>query len=188
MKTKRIVITGGPATGKTAIVDKLKVLGYSCYEEVIRKLTAEAQESGDIVEQHSNPIALVTDALEFNQKLINLRLDDYKEANEKLNFYDRGMPDVLAYMSYFDQEIPSHFEEVCKNHIYDTVFILPPWKKIFGTDSERFENFKQAKAIFSSLKKTYELFGYQCIEVPKASIEKRTRFILTSIDASCNNQ
>lgn len=182
------MITGGPATGKTAIVDKLKVLGYSCYEEVIRKLTAAAQESGDIVEQHSNPIALVTDALDFNNKLIDLRLDDYNNANEPLNFYDRGMPDVLAYMDYFDQEIPLQFKEVCKRNLYDQIFILPPWEKIFGTDSERFESFEQAKDIFNSLKKTYESFGYQCIEVPKASIEKRTRFILSSIDASCNNQ
>ncbi|BAO76905.1 AAA family ATPase [Winogradskyella sp. PG-2] len=185
MNPKRIVITGGPATGKTAIIDDLNSKGYKCFEEVIRKLTAEAQNSGDITENHSNPIALVSDSVLFNTTLINLRVDDFKSAkhlDEKLSFFDRGMPDVLAYMSYFNQDISENFIHICSKHKYDYVFILPPWKAIYKDDAERFETFKEATDIYHQLKKTYQQFGYNCIEVPFGTIEDRTQFIIEQLN------
>ena len=184
MKTKKIVITGGPATGKTAIIDDLIARGYVCYEEVIRKLTAQAQESGDITEAHSNPIALVTDSEKFNDTLINLRLDDFNNADQLNNeacFFDRGMPDVLAYMSYFNQDINEKFNTICEVNSYDSIFLLPPWKEIFIHDEERFETFEQASDIYHKLKETYKQFNYNIIEVPFGSIKDRTNFILEQL-------
>lgn len=181
MKAKKIVITGGPATGKTTIIEQLQSLGYQCYEEVIRKLTAAAQESGDISEAHSNPIALVSDALSFNETLIKLRLKDYNDAKKTLNFFDRGTPDVLAYMTYFKQDIPKEFSDICSEHVYDKVFILPPWLEIYKDDAERFETFKQATDIYHHLKDTYIHFNHEVIEVPFGSIQDRTQYIINSI-------
>ncbi|NNE33478.1 MAG: ATP-binding protein [Winogradskyella sp.] len=185
MKLKRIVITGGPATGKTAIIDDLNVRGYTCYEEVIRKLTADAQNKGEITEPRSNPIALVNDPELFNTTLINLRIKDFEAAaatNKSLAFYDRGVPDVLAYMAYFNQSISKDFEAICNNHSYDHVFILPPWKAIFKDDAERFETFEQATAIYHHLEHTYQNFGYKPIEVPFGSIKERTNFIIEQLN------
>jgi len=185
LKTKKIVITGGPSTGKTAIVDGLIAKDYICYEEVIRKLTAEAQNSGDITEVHSNPIALVTDSDKFNTTLINLRVDDFKAAdllNTAICFFDRGTPDVLAYMSYFNQNIDEKFINICKMYTYDYVFLLPPWKDIYTHDEERFETFEQASDIYHKLKESYQNFGYNIIEVPFGSIIDRTNFIIAQLN------
>ena len=46
MERKRIVITGGPGTGKTTIINSLIESGYSCMEEVSRQITLEAQKNG----------------------------------------------------------------------------------------------------------------------------------------------
>lgn len=184
MKPKRIVITGGPATGKTAIIDHLKSLGIPCFEEVIRKLTAAAQIAGDITETHSNPIALVSDSEKFNSTLINLRLNDYlaaEQLNTHICFFDRGMPDVLAYMSYFKQDIKSGFIEICKNHTYDHMFLLPPWKAIYTDDEERFETFEQATDIFHQLRDIYIRFGHHVVEVPFGKVDDRANYILNSI-------
>lgn len=185
MKTKKIVITGGPATGKTAIVDYLIAKNYICYEEIIRKLTAEAQNSGDITEAHSNPIALVTDSKKFNTRLIDLRIEDFKSAeqlNTKVCFFDRGIPDVLAYMSYFNQSIDKKFIDICNTYIYDYIFLLPPWKDIYTDDEERFETFEQASDIYHKLKETYHNFGYKIIEVPFGPIIDRTNFIMAQLN------
>lgn len=184
LKTKRIVISGGPATGKTAIIDYLVSLGYPCYEEVIRKLTKAAQLEGDITESHSNPIALVSDSYKFNSTLIDLRVDDYLAANEMNDsfcFYDRGLPDVLAYMSYFNQDINKEFIDACSTHTYDFMFLLPPWKAIFIDDEERFESFEEANDIYRYLKEAYEDFGHDVIEVPFGSVKDRANYILNCI-------
>lgn len=184
MNTKRIVITGGPATGKTAIIDYLRSHGYLCFEEVIRKLTAAAKASGDIKEIHSNPIALVSDSEKFNQTLINLRVDDFlssKYLDANPYFFDRGVPDVLAYMAYFNQPIKEEFVDACETYRYDFMFLLPPWELIFTDDEERFETFEQATDIYHHLRDTYKSFGYHVIEVPFGKIEDRAKFILNSI-------
>ncbi|WP_299117395.1 ATP-binding protein [uncultured Winogradskyella sp.] len=182
MNIERIVITGGPATGKTAIIDDLASRGHYCFEEVIRKLTAKAKDTGDITDLHSNPIALVSDSNAFNTNLINLRIDDFNDATiakEKQVFYDRGIPDVLAYMSYFDQPISEAFNTICKTYKYDKIFLLPPWEAIYTDDGERFETFEQAVDIYHKLKETYQEFDYSIIEVPFGTIEERTDFIIS---------
>ena len=181
MGSKRIVISGGPSTGKTAIIDHLISEGYHCFEEVIRRLTLEAQESGEIKDAHSNPIALVDDSEAFNKRLLQLRIDDFNKAKQDLNFYDRGTLDVLAYMKYFDQNIPEEFSELCHLHSYDQIFILPPWKDIYHSDNERFETYDQAEDIYHHLKSTYLEFGYEVYEIPFGTIEQRTEYLLKQI-------
>lgn len=181
MASKRIVITGGPSTGKTAIIDYLISAGYNCFEEVIRRLTLEAQKSGEIKDTHSNPIALVDNSEAFNRQLLQLRIDDFQQAKKNLNFYDRGTLDVLAYMKYFNQDIPEDFFELCHQYLYDQIFILPPWKDIYHSDNERFETYEQAQDIYHHLKNTYADFGYQVHEVPLANIEHRTAYLLKQI-------
>ncbi|MDA7559089.1 ATP-binding protein [Flavobacteriaceae bacterium] len=184
LNTKKIVITGGPATGKTTIINYLKHKGYTCFEEVARKLTSDALELENIKEIHSNPIELVADSDKFNQTLIDLRLADFLKSltlMDEICFFDRGTPDVLAYMTCFNQPIKESIIDLCKTYIYDCVFLLPPWELIFTQDEERFETFNQATKIHTQLKKTYQSFGYHVIEVPIGTVEKRTEFILKSL-------
>jgi predicted ATPase len=185
LNIKKIVITGGPSTGKTTLINDLKALDYFCFEEIIRKLTENAKKSGDITERKANPIAFVDDSLSFNKTLINLRIKDYK-ASKKLEtdivFFDRGIPDVLAYMSYFNQDISKEFTELCQFYRYDFVFILPPWEAIYEDDEERFETFEQATDIYHQLKKTYQDLGYKIIEVPFGNVKQRTRFIIEQLN------
>lgn len=184
MSTKKIVITGGPGTGKTSIINALKVKNYYCFDEVIRSLTLEAKQKVNEDSQISNPIAFVNDPLDFNTKLLEGRITQFNDAesiNESLIFFDRGIPDVLAYMNFFDQTYSSKFTNACKAHKYDSVFILPPWEAIYKSDNERFETFEEAQKIYMHLKQVYTRFGYQFTEVPFGNISERTHFILNSL-------
>jgi len=91
------------------------------------------------------------------------------------------MPDVLAYMTYFNQPIPKDFTDICEKYYYDYMFLLPPWKAIYKDDEERFETFEQAIDIYHHLRDTYKEFGYKVIEVPFGSVKSRANYILNTI-------
>ena len=177
MQNKRIVITGGPGTGKSSVIKNLESNGHYCFHEISRQITLEAQEQG--IEQ-----LFLDNPLLFSEKLLEARIKQHKDAcgiPDKLVFLDRGIPDVVAYMEYFGTAYPSKFEDACHNHEYNSIFLMPPWNDIYETDNERYETFEQAQNIYEYLKKAYITFGYQPIEVPKQSIVNRSKFILNNL-------
>lgn len=179
MKTKKIVITGGPGTGKSSIIHKLEANGHECLHEISRQVTLEAQKQGISQLFLEQPVL-------FSEKLLEGRIVQHKEADilpAETVFIDRGIPDVLAYMDFFNTEYTDEFRNACHLHKYDQIFILPPWKEIYTSDNERYESFSESERISKFLFNTYKEFGYHPIEVPKTSIIERTEFILNNLDA-----
>lgn len=172
-----IVIIGGPGTGKTTIVDGLKERGFCCYPEISREVTLEARKQG--IEQ-----LFLANPLLFSELLLEGRKKQFQNACEEphdLVFLDRGIPDVLAYMHYIGDSYPAFFDGACREHLYNKIFILPPWEEIYSSDEARYENFEQAKLIYLHLVETYRKYGYDLIEVPCASVDSRIQFILEKI-------
>ena len=85
-------------------------------------------------------------------------------------------------MHFKGDTYPNHFIEACRNHTYDKVFVLAPWREIFHSDQERYENFEQAELIHQQLLKTYTYYEYDLIDVPFDTIERRTEFLLDSLN------
>lgn len=178
---KKIVISGGPGTGKTSIVQVLESMGYPCYHEVIRNMTLEAKKDTDPARFVTNPLAFVPDPYDFNRRILENRLGHFNEGTRvgsAVVFFDRGLPDVLAYMDYFDQPYEDEFEAICKDNRYDKILLLPPWEAIYVSDNERLESFEEALEIHQYLTASYERLGYSPVSVPEGSILERATFIL----------
>lgn len=174
MQKEIVVIIGGPGTGKTTIIDGLTARGFCCYPEVSREVTLEAKKQG--IEQ-----LFLENPLLFSELLLEGRKKQFANAcNEahEIVFLDRGIPDVLAYMHYIGDSYPPHFDHACHENKYSRIFILPPWEEIYVSDDERYENYEQAKLIYSHLVETYQNYGYELVAVPKDSVENRISFIL----------
>jgi len=173
---KRIVITGGPGTGKTVLVRRLEEMGYPCFHEIIREMTLEARESESHAEQVTNPLVFVSDPLAFNKKILEGRIRQFHHAEDlqrPVVFFDRGIPDVLAYMDYFGQPYDGYFSEPCRLLRYDTVVVLPPWKEIYIQDGARLENFEQASEIHDHLEARYQAFGYTVQTLETGPVDRR---------------
>jgi predicted ATPase len=174
MQKQIIVLIGGPGTGKSTLLDALAQKGYRCYPEISREVTINAKNQG--IDQ-----LFLEDPLRFSELLLDGRKKQYDDAvrdETNLIFIDRGIPDVVAYLDYINTTYPSHFEDACMQYRYDHIFVLPPWKEIFLSDSERYENFEQAVAIQEHITRTYERFGYRLIAVPTGKVEQRIEKIL----------
>lgn len=144
--------------------------------EISREITLQAQREGTAQLFLENPIL-------FSKKLLESRINQFlfpEKCKISTLFYDRSIVDVVAYLEYANIDFSKIFIESCCFYRYDRVFILPPWKEIYHSDNERYENFEQAVRIYEQLKNTYTNFGYKMLEVPLSHIEKRVEFVLES--------
>jgi predicted ATPase len=178
LNTKKIVITGGPGTGKSTLINNLIKRGYYCLEEISREVILKAQKKG--IDQ-----LFLTNPLLFSELLLQGREKQFIDAEQFENqtvFFDRGLPDVLAYMDYIGDEYPENFKDSCALATYDCVFILKPWEDIYTSDNERYESFDQALKIHDHLTSTYIALNYNLIDVPFDTVENRTDFIVNTLN------
>lgn len=168
--SKRVIITGAPGTGKSSVIGNLRDTGYHVFDEVAREIIKIEMKKG------SSHLPWL-DMTNFSKKVIEGQKNQYRSA-QKLSFFDRGIPDILAYLRYGKLPLFKGLQEALDTFQYfKYVFILPPWKEIYVNDKERKETFEESVLIHNHLKKTYESLGYNIVEVPKTEVSERVKFI-----------
>ena len=103
---KKVVITGGPGTGKTSVIEELKNRGYKCFDEGSRDIILNLSLKGKTFK---------SDPLTFSDYLYTVRNKHYtdsqkKEYNRKTVFFDRGVHDILAYLRYINKNNNSNLK------------------------------------------------------------------------------
>jgi predicted ATPase len=168
----RFVITGGPGSGKTTLVDALRNLGYFGFPEIARDL---------INQGYVPPIWLQrSNRGSFLESILHQHVLYYQQiVGAEIAFFDRGIPDSLAYLTYLQLKIPAFLTEAVANFRYNPiVFVAPPWEEIYFNDSVRRETYGQACLLYDLTVVKYRESGYQIIELPKKSVEERVEVVL----------
>ncbi|MBI34007.1 MAG: hypothetical protein CMP67_01415 [Flavobacteriales bacterium] len=171
----RVVITGGPSTGKTSLIEEFKKLGYVTFSEVARKIIQQQLDMG-------TKKLPWDDVSGFSKLVLNEQLNDFNSADSNLTLYDRGIPDIIGYLNHANKKIFKKLIDSNRINRYNKVFILPPWKEIYKNDNERRESFKEANFIHDEIEQAYLKSGYNPIKVPFGSIQNRINFILNLLD------
>ncbi|MGC2473237.1 MAG: AAA family ATPase [Candidatus Sulfotelmatobacter sp.] len=177
------VITGGPGSGKTALIDALRLRGYPCSVEVGRGIISnQVAIDGPALPWH--------DPMLFSELMLSWEMRSYHLAEQGTApaFFDRGVPDVLGYLRLMNIPVPEHMQKAAIKFRYNqTVFIAPPWPEIFRQDRERKQDFAEAVRTYESLVATYSDLEYRLVEVPRASVEERLRFVLENVGIDPDN-
>ncbi len=173
------VITGGPGTGKTSLIEALERDGVKTIKEVARDIIKEQQQQGGEALPWKNTGLYTKIMLE---RSVDSYLTHAKE--EGPMFFDRGIPDTLAYARLIELDDREYIELAVDKYRYsEQVFILPPWESIYHTDKERKQSFDEAVDTYYVMKDVYEKAGYTLIEVPELSVKARKDFIIDCINS-----
>ena len=174
---KKIIITGGPGTGKTSLIEELKKNNFKCFDEISREITLKYRKKG--IEQ-----LFLSDPNLFSQELLNGRIQQF---NKSINlqadcvFFDRGIPDIIAYLNFKKANLSKKILKAVDKYRYDIIFLLEPWEDIYASDIIRYESFDQVITIDGYIKNTYKEFGYNLIIVPKDNIKNRVDFVINTL-------
>lgn len=166
------MITGGPGGGKSTLLDALAERGYRIAPEAARRLIKERLAAG--LPPRPDPVS-------FARAILQSDIEQYRAAtaHDGVTFFDRGVLDAL-YMLDLESDISrDEIASLVQAFPYNgTVFLLPPWEAIYGTDSERDQTFEESVAVFEGMKQWYSRWGYETVEMPHVSVEARVSFIL----------
>jgi len=173
----KIVITGGPCSGKTTIINELKKRGYFTMEETARKIIIE--------NIYSKNLNIENEALNFELNVYQKQIEKEKDLDKAddvyphIVFLDRGCIDVRAYCQHLIGHIPKEIMNV-KVKRYDAVIVLDRLPLI--DDGLRRKTKEDAEIIHQQILQEYVNAGYTPIIIPIMSIKERLKNILEIIN------
>ncbi len=122
----------------------------------------------------------------FAELMLGWELRSYHEAlaTEVPVLMDRGIPDVVGYLTLCGLPVPAHIEAAARSYPYNRrVFLAPYWDAIFTQDAERKQDRAEAEATGRVMAETYTRLGYEIVELPLAEIEERAGFVADRLRA-----
>jgi predicted ATPase len=181
LNSQKVIITGGPGFGKTSIIEELETRNYKCFHEVSRNLIKKQLALGGNVLPWKDLVA-------FSKIIFDCRIQQFQQAlTNDFTFFDRGIPDIIAYLKKDNFQIPSTFiSKSIECKYYSTVFIVPPWEEIYKNDGQRMEDYKTATKLHEIISTTYDKLGYEIVVLPKVSVKERADFILNILVENSN--
>ncbi|MFC1845668.1 AAA family ATPase [Candidatus Dependentiae bacterium] len=169
---KKIVLTGGPGSGKTSILLALENRAEYVVREAATDWIMYRQACGIVQPWQEEDFQLNI------MRLQNLREQRIEDKAARI-FLDRSCLDGLAYE---DPESTRYkkIAQTAANLHYDLVFLVEPLDFTKKTVVRR-ESRNEAQQLNDKIESVYRQAGYNPIPVPNGPLEKRVELILTTL-------
>lgn len=171
------VVTGGPGSGKSTLIEALAATGVATSAEVGRAIIKEELAAGGTALPWLDHRA-------FADRMIGREIAAHQAAlaTGETVVLDRGVPDVIGFLCVSGLSVPPAIDAAARGYRYNPrVFIAPWWADIFTTDAERKQTPEEARATFAVMVATYRDYGYRLVELPRATVAERVAFVREAI-------
>lgn len=171
------VITGGPGSGKTSLIDALAAAGIATSPEVGRAVIREELAAGGTALPWG-------DERLFAEKMVGREVAAHAAAlaRSETVVLDRGVPDVVGFLRASGCPVPAVIDAAARQHRYNAcVFLAPFWADIYTHDPERRQSADYARATEAVMRDTYAGYGYRLLDLPRASVAERVAFVLRTL-------
>ncbi|GAA1784305.1 AAA family ATPase [Agromyces lapidis] len=168
------VITGGPSSGKTTMVNLLRQRGYQTTIEHARHYIDLQRLGGRTVTD------IRSKQLEFQRSVLAMQLEQEAALDpDEIVFLDRALPDSLAYYRFLDLPPDPSLSEALTRVKYRKVFLLDllPLAK----DYARTEDAEAQHQIQGLLLDVYEGLHLPLTRVPALPPDERVEFVLARL-------
>ena len=176
------VVTGGPGSGKSTLIGALAGMGVATMPEAGRAIIRDRQAIGGTALPWADRMAFAEQMLGWEMRSYRMAEGRAAEALTGPVVFDRGVPDLLGYLNLCKLPVPEHFHRAVEVFRYaPQVFLAPFWPEIYGRDAERKQSPEEAEATCHAVANAYVEAGYQLVELPKALLRERVRFVMDSL-------
>lgn len=172
------VVTGGPGSGKSTLVEALAAAGVATSPEVGRRIIREQLAIGG----QALPWA---DERAFAELMIEGEVAAHAAALALgvPVVLDRGVPDVIGFLRVSGLVVPPPMEVAARTYRYNArVFLAPFWPEIYRHDAERRQPPALAERTEAIMRETYAARGYRLVELPRVSVAERVAFVVAQLE------
>ncbi|WP_157091426.1 AAA family ATPase [Methylobacterium nodulans] len=168
------VITGPPCCGKSTTIELLSRRGFWVRPEVAREyIDREMRKGREIQEIRASMQNFQVDIL-----MNSLETEQYLP-KEKIIFFDRGVPDSLAYFRLHGIPVEKYMKFI-KPARYRKVFYLDPLDN-YSVDYARVESVNERDKLAHLLWQAYSDLDFHVERVPVLAAQERVEYILHRI-------
>jgi predicted ATPase len=172
--TNWYVITGGPGSGKTTMVNLLRERGYNTTIEHARHYLYTQRIKGRTVEE------VRRNQKEFQLGVLDMQIEQEASLSPgDMVFLDRAIPDCLAYYYFLGLEPDKKLLDALKKVSYKKIFILGLLPLV--NDYARKEDEAAQKKIHELITGVYTSLHFPIVHVPVLPPEERADFILNNL-------
>ncbi len=176
-----VVITGGPGSGKTTLIDALEAAGFARTIEAGRAIIRAEVATGGTALPWGDREAFAGRMLEWERRSYEVASVDASVRDGPV-FFDRGVPDVAGYRRLVGLPVSAALDEAASRLRYHRrVFVAPPWPEIFHADAERRQDLAEAVRTCEAMRAVYAEYGYEVVELPRATVTERAAFVLREV-------